>query len=248
MAEQKRLSPYRRSCKGLFAVVRSLVRFPYEWQIGLRYIRPDKRTTGNGFVSFIAIVSMAGNALGVAALIIVLSVMNGARPHAVDVEGGTAAMTYIFNTLRENYLLDEGDTIALGSPIFTPYIEIPQLRDYRLNVLDIKADVENGRQYSKAELDKLRDPRVKAFFVVNPSNPPSVRIDDQRLQYIARVTTDRLLSKAVMRVGSATGNRYAFDVVGCERRARICDRRAAFINSRVPFGWPDESGSNVVGK
>ena len=107
------------------------------------------------------------------------------------VEGGTAAMCYIFSTLRENHLLKEGDTIALGSPIFTPYIEIPQLRDYQLNVVNINADVESGWQYSKTELDKLRDPRVKAFFVVNPSNPPSVRIDNESLRYIAEIVQDR---------------------------------------------------------
>lgn len=107
------------------------------------------------------------------------------------VEGGTAAMTYIFNTLRENYLLNKGDTIALGTPIFTPYIEIPHLRDYQLNVVEINADVESGWQYSKKELDKLRDPQVKAFFVVNPSNPPSVRIDNESLRYIAQIVQDR---------------------------------------------------------
>ena len=48
------------------------------------------------------------------------------------VEGGTAAMTYIFNTMRENHLIKAGDTIALGMPIFTPYIEIPRLNDYQL--------------------------------------------------------------------------------------------------------------------
>jgi len=37
---------------------------------------------------------------------------------------------YIFNTMRENHLIKPGDTIALGSPIFTPYIEIPTLNDY----------------------------------------------------------------------------------------------------------------------
>lgn len=35
-------------------------------------------------------------------------------------------MTYIFNSLRENHILEAGDTIALGTPIFTLYIEIPQ--------------------------------------------------------------------------------------------------------------------------
>ncbi len=51
------------------------------------------------------------------------------------VEGGTAAMTYIVNTMRENFLIKEGDTIALGRPIFTPYIEIPTLNDYKLKVV-----------------------------------------------------------------------------------------------------------------
>jgi lipoprotein-releasing system permease protein len=53
------------------------LKFPYEWQIGWRYTRVGKRSSGNGFISFISMVSMAGIALGVAALIVVLSVMNG---------------------------------------------------------------------------------------------------------------------------------------------------------------------------
>jgi aspartate 4-decarboxylase len=106
-------------------------------------------------------------------------------------EGGTAAMTYIFNTMRENHLIKPGDTIALGSPIFTPYIEIPTLNDYQLNVVNLDADVERGWQYSKQELDKLRDPKVKAFFLVNPSNPPSVKIDTESLEYIAAIVKER---------------------------------------------------------
>lgn len=47
---------------------------PKELYIGLRYTRAKRR---NGFVSFIALLSMLGIALGVAALIVVLSVMNG---------------------------------------------------------------------------------------------------------------------------------------------------------------------------
>jgi aspartate 4-decarboxylase len=107
------------------------------------------------------------------------------------VEGGTAAMTYIFNTMRENHLIKAGDTIALGMPIFTPYIEIPRLNDYQLNVVNLDATVENNWQYSKEELDKLRDPKVKAFFLVNPSNPPSVRISDESLEYIAEIVKER---------------------------------------------------------
>ena len=50
---------------------------PYELFVGLRYTRARRGAGRNGFVSFIAFTSMAGIALGVAALIVVLSVMNG---------------------------------------------------------------------------------------------------------------------------------------------------------------------------
>jgi lipoprotein-releasing system permease protein len=50
----------------------------YEWWIGLRYTRAKKRNGGrNPFISFISLISVLGTALGVAALIVVLSVMNG---------------------------------------------------------------------------------------------------------------------------------------------------------------------------
>lgn len=47
---------------------------PYELLVGLRYTRAKRR---NHFISFISLISMAGIGLGVAALIVVLSVMNG---------------------------------------------------------------------------------------------------------------------------------------------------------------------------
>jgi lipoprotein-releasing system permease protein len=50
------------------------MRTPYEWLIGTRYLRSTHR---RGFVSFVALVSVLGLALGVATLIVVLSVMNG---------------------------------------------------------------------------------------------------------------------------------------------------------------------------
>jgi len=52
-------------------------KLPYEWLIGLRYTRAGKRSARNSFISFISLISVAGISLGVAALIIVLSVMNG---------------------------------------------------------------------------------------------------------------------------------------------------------------------------
>ena len=94
------------------------------------------------------------------------------------VEGGTAAMCYVFTSLLENKILRRGDTIALGTPIFTPYLELPQLDEFDFDTVDIaqsgvSADGRHVWQYTDAEIDKLADPRVKAFFLVNPSNPAS---------------------------------------------------------------------------
>ncbi len=50
---------------------------PYELQVGWRYLRAARGGSDNGFISFISAVAMLGIALGVAALIVVLSVMNG---------------------------------------------------------------------------------------------------------------------------------------------------------------------------
>jgi len=50
------------------------VRLPFELQVGLRYLRAKRQQT---FISLISVISVAGVALGVMALIVVLSVMNG---------------------------------------------------------------------------------------------------------------------------------------------------------------------------
>ncbi|ALJ38460.1 bifunctional aspartate transaminase/aspartate 4-decarboxylase [Azospirillum brasilense] len=111
-------------------------------------------------------------------------------PGSVDlfaVEGGTAAMTYIFNSMKQNGLVERGDKVAIGLPVFTPYIEIPELDEYGLTEVAINADSAKGWQYPDAELDKLKDPAVKVFFCVNPSNPPSVKMDDRSLDRIAAI-------------------------------------------------------------
>jgi lipoprotein-releasing system permease protein len=57
---------------------------PFEWLIGWRYTRAGRAGRRNAFISFISGVSMLGIALGVAALIIVLSVMNGFQKEVRD--------------------------------------------------------------------------------------------------------------------------------------------------------------------
>ncbi|GAN68412.1 bifunctional aspartate transaminase/aspartate 4-decarboxylase [Acetobacter orleanensis] len=102
-------------------------------------------------------------------------------------EGGTAAISYIFASLRENGLISPGDKAAIGMPVFTPYVEIPELRDYQLQEVPVYAAPEAGWQYPDSELDKLLDPAIKVFLVVNPSNPPSVKMNDAGLARIANI-------------------------------------------------------------
>ena len=60
------------------------MQLPYEFLLGWRYTRAGRATRRNGFISFISGVSMLGIGLGVAALIIVLSVMNGFQKEVRD--------------------------------------------------------------------------------------------------------------------------------------------------------------------
>ena len=110
--------------------------------------------------------------------------MCGSDPHIgtfdlFAVEGGTAAMCYIFKSLKANRLLNAGDTIALGTPIFTPYLEMPHLEDYALNVVFVNAEREDGFQFTEADFKQLEDPKVKAFFLVNPGNPTAVALSEE---------------------------------------------------------------------
>src|SRR5881628_3064571 len=107
------------------------------------------------------------------------------------VEGGTAAMCYIFKSMKANRLLHPGDTIALGTPIFTPYIEMTHLEDYALNVVNIHAPQENRFQFTDAELKKLEHPQIKAFFLVNPGNPTGVALSKETIGKIANLVKRR---------------------------------------------------------
>src|SRR5882672_8997379 len=103
------------------------------------------------------------------------------------VEGGTAAMCYIFKSLKAARLLNAGDTIALGTPIFTPYLEMPGLEDYDLKIVQVRASQDIRFQFSDAELKKLEDPKVKAFFLVNPGNPSAVALSPETISKLSEL-------------------------------------------------------------
>lgn len=102
-------------------------------------------------------------------------------------EGGSAAMVYIFEALSHNRLLKPGDRIAIATPIFTPYMQIPSVKDYGLVSIDVSSTEESHWEIDEAELSKLEDPSVKAFFLVNPSNPASHALSEMTLARLKRV-------------------------------------------------------------
>ena len=121
--------------------------------------------------------------------------MCGGKPFLGDMdlyatEGGTAAMTYTFHTLKTNRLLNPGDKIAMARPIFTPYLEIPELEEYHLERVFLDTDSKSHWQLSDEELDKLLDPEIKAFFLVNPSTPPSVAMGERSRDKLVDIVTN----------------------------------------------------------
>ena len=111
-------------------------------------------------------------------------------------EGGTAAMCYIFDSLMQNGLLRRGDRIALMVPVFTPYIEIPELDAYGFDITYVQAGsfAEQGVRewrYPKEEVAKLEDPSIRMVCLVNPSNPPSLALSPRVAEQLRDIVADR---------------------------------------------------------
>ena len=99
-------------------------------------------------------------------------------------EGGTAAITYIFNSLKENKLIHKGDRVIINTPIFTPYLSIPQLNDYDLQRIDLSSREEDHWQLAPEAISKLNDSNVKLLMLVNPSNPGAMALSSRDLDAI----------------------------------------------------------------
>ena len=109
------------------------------------------------------------------------------KTQVFPVEGGTAAMCNILNSLKHNGLVNKGDKIAMNTPIFTPYIQIPRLTGFSMVEINLRSKEENNWHMEPSQIDKLLDPEIKAFFIVNPSNPASQALSDEILDRLAEI-------------------------------------------------------------
>lgn len=101
-----------------------MFKIPYELLLGLRYTRAKRR---NGFISFISLSSMIGIALGITALITVLSIMNGFQEELRDrILGMTAHMT----------INEKNDRLADWQGLYDKLIEQPHVQGAAPNVME----------------------------------------------------------------------------------------------------------------
>ncbi|MDH4094546.1 MAG: bifunctional aspartate transaminase/aspartate 4-decarboxylase [Betaproteobacteria bacterium] len=145
------------------------------------------------------------------------------------VEGASAGITYVFQSLAHAGLLEPGARVALGVPIFSPYLEVPRLPEYRFEVVEIAQDEASGWRYPPVQLDKLRDPGVKAFLAVNPANPTAVAMDAATLEYLGAIVRERPDLILV------TDDVYAPFVEGFRSLATVAPRNTIVIYSFSKF-------------
>ena len=157
------------------------------------------------------------------------------------VEGASAGIAYLFQSLVCSGLLEPGDRIALGVPIFTPYLEIPRLTEYRFDAVEIAQDERAGWRYPVGELEKLRDPRVKAFLAVNPSNPTAVAMDEFALTRIGEIVHER---RDLILI---TDDVYAPLVEGFRSLASVAPRNTVIVYSFSKFWGATGLRLGVVG-
>ena len=107
-------------------------------------------------------------------------------------EGAAAGILYVFNTLKENFLLQPNDTIAVITPIFSPYLEMPKLANYKLNMIELKGNPNKDFSLDDSEINKLKNKKIKALFMVNPANPGSFSLSKENIEKIGKiVNTER---------------------------------------------------------
>ena len=157
------------------------------------------------------------------------------------VEGASAGVAYVFQSLVHSALLRPGDRIALGVPIFTPYLEVPRLPEYRFEVVRVAQDEAAGWRYPDAEIDKLRDPRVKAFLAVNPSNPTAMAMDAATVGHIGRIARER--PELIL----ITDDVYAPFVAGYASLARVAPSNTIVLYSFSKFWGATGLRLGVVG-
>jgi aspartate 4-decarboxylase len=105
-------------------------------------------------------------------------------------EGAAAGIMYVLNTLSKNYLVNPHEKIALITPIFSPYMEMPYLQEYNEQIVRLKGNPDKDFSLDDDEINKLKDRGIKALFMVNPSNPGSYSLSKDNIEKIGAIVNN----------------------------------------------------------
>ncbi len=72
-------------------------------------------------------------------------------------------MVYLFNELKVSHILEAGDTIAINTPIFTPYLQIPELNEFKLQEFNVSSDESDDWQLVDDKFEELKNRMLKPF-------------------------------------------------------------------------------------
>jgi len=101
-------------------------------------------------------------------------------------EGATASMIYVFQSLKVNGILNPNDKVGIFTPIFSPYLELPELATFNLERVLISGDEDRGWRMNQDHLRRvLKDKSLKALFFINPSNPGGVSLTRETVETVA---------------------------------------------------------------
>ena len=113
------------------------------------------------------------------------------KARIMPTEGAAAAILYVFNSLKYNGLVVHGDTIGILTPIFSPYLEIPTLENYKLKQVCVTADPDDNWEISDAEAEQIGDPTMRALFLVNPTNPTARSLSVSTVRRMAAIVRNK---------------------------------------------------------
>ena len=79
-------------------------------------------------------------------------------------------MAYLFRSLRENSLLGPGDKIAMATPVFTPYLQIPVLAGFGFDVVELAAEG-GAHRFGEEILERAARPVDQGVLHHQPGQP-----------------------------------------------------------------------------
>ncbi|MBN2676125.1 MAG: bifunctional aspartate transaminase/aspartate 4-decarboxylase [Alphaproteobacteria bacterium] len=106
-------------------------------------------------------------------------------------EGASAAIVYLFKLLKESYLLGNNDKLAILTPVYAPYLEMPALKEYNMPWESILLNKESHFQITDEHLKKLEDKKIKVVFSINPGNPTSVAFSQESLGRLEKFVKEK---------------------------------------------------------